>query len=69
MIWINPFQIAGGSLKIRVQLQGSLASDPAGTRWICARANSIYDITEFRVRDPDGNRVWIGACDGPEKRS
>lgn len=29
---------------------------------------TFYDMTEFRVRDPDGNRVWIGARDGPEKR-
>ena len=32
MIWINPSHIAGGSLNIRVQLQGSPASDPAGIR-------------------------------------
>ena len=30
---------------------------------------TFYDMTEFRVRDPDGNRVWVGASDGPEKRS
>ena len=30
---------------------------------------TFYDMTEFRVRDPDGNRVWIGARDGSEKRS
>jgi catechol 2,3-dioxygenase-like lactoylglutathione lyase family enzyme len=21
---------------------------------------SIYDMTEFRIEDPDGNRLWIG---------
>ena len=30
---------------------------------------TFCDMTEFRVPDPDGNRVWIGARDGSEKRS
>ncbi len=30
---------------------------------------TFYGMTEFRVRDPDGNRVWVGARAGPEKRS
>lgn len=27
---------------------------------------TFYDMTEFRVWDPDGNRVWVGARDVPE---
>ncbi len=26
---------------------------------------TFYDMTEFRVRDPDGNEVWVGASEAP----
>ena len=26
---------------------------------------TFYGMTEFRVRDPDGNEVWVGARDAP----
>lgn len=26
---------------------------------------TFYDMTEFRVRDPDGNKVWVGKRDAP----
>ena len=26
---------------------------------------TFYDMTEFRVRDPDGNQVWVGAREAP----
>ena len=26
---------------------------------------TFYDMTEFRVRDPDGNEVWVGAREAP----
>lgn len=45
MIWINPSQIDGGSLNIRVQLQVSPASDPAGTRRMYASVNSIRSLS------------------------
>ena len=30
---------------------------------------TFYDMTEFRVRDPDGNEVWIGERGVPATRS
>jgi hypothetical protein len=30
------------------------------------QAITFYGMTEFRVRDPDGNQVWIGAREAPD---
>ena len=27
---------------------------------------TFYEMTEFRVEDPDGNRLWIGQAKGPQ---
>jgi uncharacterized glyoxalase superfamily protein PhnB len=33
---------------------------------------TFYGMTEFRIEDPDGNRLWIGqnaSAEGPTRRS
>ena len=53
MIWINPFHIAGGPLNVRVQLQGSPASDPAGIRSMKPSANLIRSLSIRRTGEQE----------------